>query len=69
LHPKVWSCTCTQALSDHLADDAIQNEQFAILATVNVSLVHVVSGLNEMHRVVTGILGQKERGGLFREQG
>jgi hypothetical protein len=30
--------------------------------------MHIVSGLDEMHRVVASILGEKERAGFCREQ-
>ncbi|WWC66524.1 uncharacterized protein I206_100427 [Kwoniella pini CBS 10737] len=46
--------------------DTIHNEQIALFATANIALVHIAVGLNEMFRLVKGLVGEKELQGLDR---
>lgn len=43
-----------------------KDEQFALFATANTALVHIVIGLNDMYRVVRDLVGEKDLHGLDR---
>lgn len=49
-------------------EHCFQEEQFAVLATANVALVHVTSGLNALYRVVVALVGERELAGFDRAQ-
>ncbi|OXM76143.1 hypothetical protein C364_06247 [Cryptococcus neoformans Bt63] len=46
--------------------DDWHDEQFALFATANTALVHIVIGLNDMYRTVRDLVGEKDLHGLDR---
>jgi hypothetical protein len=45
-----------------------QDEQFAIYSTANVALIHLTSRLDEMHRVIISLVGERELEAFDRTQ-
>jgi hypothetical protein len=46
----------------------LQEEQFAVFATANVGLIHVISCLNDLYRVLVALVGEQELEGFDRAQ-
>lgn len=47
-------------------DNTLKDEQFALFATANTALVHIVIGLNDMYKTVRDLVGEKDLHGLDR---
>ncbi|RSH85428.1 hypothetical protein EHS25_004824 [Saitozyma podzolica] len=55
-------------LGELLTRETLRDEQFAIYATANASLIHLTVGLNQMYRLIVSLVGEKELGAFDRAQ-